>query len=113
VDCNFLKEITLEIDTVIVATKREKTNVLSSLFLKEIGLKRILTLSKSHDYNSLLLLSSGCSIINPNAITIETIIQKSRKGKITSVRSLKNQNIDIVEAQVTESCTHLGNSIKS
>ncbi len=112
-DCDFLKEITSEIDTAIVATKREKTNVLSSLFLKRFELKRILTLSKSHDYNSLLPLSSGCSIINPNAITIETIVQKSRKGKITSVRSLKNQSVDIVETHVTESCTHLGDSIKS
>lgn len=113
IDSNLLKEITSEIDTVIVATNKEKTNILSSLFLKQIGLKRILTLSKSHDYHELLPLSSGCSIINPNAITIETIINKSRKGKITSVQSLKNQNTDVIEAIVTESCTFIESSIQS
>ena len=112
-DFNFLKEITSGIDTAIVATNKEKSNILSSLFLKQIGVKRILTLSKSHDYNSLLPLNSGCSLINPSAITIETIIHKSRKGKITSIHSLKNQDTDIVEVHVTEACTHIGNSIKS
>jgi trk system potassium uptake protein TrkA len=110
---NFLREITTEINTAIIATDDEKVNILASLFLKQMGVKRILTLAKSIDYSKLLPLSSECFTINPNAITIEVIAQKSRKGKVTSVMQLKNQFADVVEARVTESCMHVGSPVKS
>jgi trk system potassium uptake protein TrkA len=112
-DYQFLKEVAQDIDTAIVASDKEKTNVLTSLFLKQTETKRILTLVKSHDYESLLPLSAECSLINPNAITIDVIVQKTRKGKITYVKQLRNKIADVVEAYVTESCTCVGNCVQS
>lgn len=108
-----IKEISDGINTAMVITDNDKVNVLSSLFLKQLGVKRILTLANNSSYESLLPIKKGCSIINPSEITINSILHKSRKGKISSVTSLKDQAADIVEANVTESCTHIGKSISS
>lgn len=108
-----IQEISSGINSAIVITDNDKVNVLSSLFLKQLETKRILTLANSSSYESLLPIKNGCSIINPSEITINSILHKARKGKVSSVTSLKHQLADIVEAIVTESCTHIGRSLVS
>ncbi|MDR2157873.1 MAG: Trk system potassium transporter TrkA [Holosporaceae bacterium] len=110
---DLLREISSGIDTAIVSTDHDAVNVLSSLLMKQFQVKRILTLAKSKSYDSLLPISSGCSVINPSAITIETIIQKSRNGKIISAIPLKNQTARVMEVEVTESFTGLEESLES
>ncbi|MDR1982770.1 MAG: Trk system potassium transporter TrkA [Holosporaceae bacterium] len=102
-----LQEISSDVDTAIVATDHDETNVLSSLFLKKFKVNRILALAKNKNYDSLLTINSGCSIVDPSAITIATIIKQSGNGKILSASYLKNQQVYIVEAEVTESCIYL------
>ncbi|MDR2794670.1 MAG: NAD-binding protein [Holosporaceae bacterium] len=110
----FLREISREIDVAIVSTNREKTNVLSSLFLKKFGVKKVLTLAKNHRYDLLLPVSDGCTVINPSAITIETILRSIRKKNIASVTALKNNaNWVVVETPVTELCARLGKGVMS
>jgi trk system potassium uptake protein TrkA len=110
-DHELLQEISSDMDTAIAATDNDEVNVLSSLFLRQFQIGRILTLSKSENYNSLLSVNSGCSIINPSAVTIESIVQKSRKGKITTTAPLKSAYV--IEAEVTESCANLGEPLES
>jgi len=99
-----LKEISFNIDTVIVATDHDKVNILSSLFFKQLNVGRILALSKSRNYDSLLTTDSGYSVIDPSIVTIEAIVQKTRKGKITSVMSFKSAHV--VGAEISESCAN-------
>jgi Trk K+ transport system NAD-binding subunit len=101
------------LDTAFVVTDHDKNNVLSSLFLKKFEVERILTLAKNKNYNSLLSTNSGCFIVDPSAITIATILKRADNGKILSSSYLKNQRAYIVEAEVTESCTHLNKVAKS
>ncbi|MDR3180150.1 MAG: NAD-binding protein [Holosporaceae bacterium] len=109
-----LREISCETDVAIVSTPREKTNVLASLFLKKIGVKRVLTLAKNYKYDLLLPLSAGCFVINSSAISIETILRSIKKENIISVTALKNNaNWVIVEAPVTELCACLGKGVLS
>ncbi|MDR2681542.1 MAG: NAD-binding protein [Holosporaceae bacterium] len=113
-DYDFLREISHGIDTAIVVTNSEKNNILVSLFLKKIGVKRVLTLAKNYKYDVLLPVSAGCSVINPSAITVETIVHGVRREDITSVIALKNNhNWVVVEAPVTESCSYLGKGVMS
>ncbi|GHU11091.1 Trk system potassium transport protein TrkA [Alphaproteobacteria bacterium] len=113
---DFLREIGTEIDMAIVLTGKEKTNILSSLFLKEIGVKRVLTLAKNHRYDVLLPIRAGCSVINPNVITIETVLHMTvRGGNIKSATTLKDCSATffVVEAVVTESSSLVGNEVLS
>ncbi|GHU18201.1 Trk system potassium transport protein TrkA [Alphaproteobacteria bacterium] len=110
---DFLREISTEMDVAIVLAGKEKTNILSSLFLKEIGIKRVITLAKNHRYDILLPISAGCSVINPSVITIETVLHMTVKGRnIKSVTALKGCiSMFVVEAVVTESCSLLGDRV--
>ncbi|GHT97790.1 Trk system potassium transport protein TrkA [Alphaproteobacteria bacterium] len=112
---DFLREISTEMDVAIVLTGKEKTNILSSLFLKEIGIKRVITLAKNHRYDILLSISAGCSVINPSVITIETVLHMTVKsGNIKSVTALKGcSSMFVIEAVVTESCALLGDRVLS
>lgn len=108
-----LKDAALQIDTAIVCTDDDKVNILSSLFLQQLNINRIITLSKDRNYDSLLLINPGNVIVNPNAITIETIIQKAKKSRIMSAELLKNEFSYFIIANVTESCSHIGQTIES
>jgi trk system potassium uptake protein TrkA len=110
---DMLREISSGMDTAIVVTDHDETNVLSSLFLKKFEVERILTLAKNKNYDSLLLANSGCAVVDPSAITMATIIQISGNGKILSAFYLKNQQIYVIEAEVTESCMHLNKVAQS
>jgi trk system potassium uptake protein TrkA len=108
-----LLEITHNIDTAIVATNTEKNNVLSTIFLQRFGIPRILTLSESKNYAFLFPLNGNSVLIDPSTISIEIMLRQLRHGKIKSVTSLRNQQGDVVEAIVTESCLSVGNEVKS
>lgn len=113
INYHLLSNINHNIDTVIVNTEQEKLNILTALFLKNIGIKRILVLTESNYYNPLIPLSSGYVDINTNSIIINTILQKFHKGKIKPGYQLKTPDAEIIEVTVTASCTHIGQSIKS
>ncbi|MDR2107628.1 MAG: Trk system potassium transporter TrkA [Holosporaceae bacterium] len=112
-DYNLLKNISSGIDTAITVTENDETNVLASLLLKQLGVKRGFTLAKSKNYEPLFLTDSGCSIVNPGTITVDTIIKRSRRGKIISRVPLKNSPSYVIKVEVTDSCTRLNETIES
>jgi trk system potassium uptake protein TrkA len=111
-DNDLLQEISADVNTAIVSTDNDEVNVLAALMLKQFQTERVLTLVKSRNFNSLLPIGSGCSIINPSAIAIETILQKSRDGHIISAIQLKNQDAYVIEAEAAESCVGLGETME-
>jgi trk system potassium uptake protein TrkA len=108
-----LMEITHDIDTAIVVTHTEKTNILSTIFLQQMGVPRILTLSGSKNYAFLFPADGDSVLIDPSSITIESMLHQLRHGRIRSVISLKNRRASVVEAMVTESCLSVGSKVKS
>jgi trk system potassium uptake protein TrkA len=110
---DFLKNVILDIDTVIIATGCDKTNVLTSLLLKQLGINRILTLAKSRNYDSLLPVSSGYSVIDPTTIAIDDITLKTHFRNMVSAVRLKNSSTYVVEINVSDSCIYLNEKIES
>lgn len=110
---SFLEEIISNINTAVVFTADDKTNVLSSLFLKKHKVNRILTVLKSNDFDILFSEKTGYSIINSSQIIIEKMLQKSRNGEIKTVQTLKGQIGNIVEALVSDSCAQTGHPVKT
>ncbi|MDR2781874.1 MAG: Trk system potassium transporter TrkA [Holosporaceae bacterium] len=111
-DSCLLREISSDVSTAVIATNSDKINVLSSLLLKQLNVKRVLTIMENRNYDSLLSVNSGCSIVDPISITTETIIQKTRRWNITSAIRLKNSSSYVIEVEVCESCSCLGAKIE-
>ncbi|MCR5224977.1 MAG: Trk system potassium transporter TrkA [Alphaproteobacteria bacterium] len=108
-----LKELALKTDTAAVLTDKDSTNVIAAQLLKQLGVNRVLALTKTNDYKSLLSEDSGCFGVNAHEITIQAITQKLSSGKTVSITELRDKTSNIVQATVTESCPSLGNTIES
>lgn len=108
-----LSELSSNMDTAAVLTDNDSTNILASQLLKQLGVNRVLSLTKTNDYKSLLSESSGCFGVNAHEVTIQAITQKLSSGKTVSVTELRDRSTNIVKATVTEACQCLGNTIES
>lgn len=107
-NAKFLQDSAANIDTALVATNDEKTNILTSLFLKNFAVPRVFALSSNKNYEQLLSAFSGANVINPNTIIVDNIVKQSRDINGLETITLLNQFACIVEATVSEACSYIG-----
>ncbi|MCW8862022.1 MAG: Trk system potassium transporter TrkA, partial [Rhodospirillales bacterium] len=73
-------------DTVVSVTNDDETNILSSLLAKQTGQsrQRVITLVNKGTYENLVTTLGIDVVVNPRAITVSTILQHVRRGRIHS-----------------------------
>lgn len=97
-------------DTFISVTNDDNTNIVSSLLAKNNGAKRVISLLNNMA-NSQFVQSLGVdSIINPNAITVSTILKAVRQHRMRSLYTIDG-GIEVVEAEISETSNIVGLSI--
>lgn len=111
-DCDCLASNCKWMDTVVLATGDEQVNVLSAMLLKDVGVHRVLSITSNMNYKKLLSPESGCSMVNPSSITIESIISNTRVGKLTTTVTLNREQVVLVRANVVPSCVCVGESLR-
>ncbi len=108
-DAEILTEANIaDTDTIICVTEDDKVNILAALLAKKEGAKRALILLNNMDYAPLVTSLGIDAVISPHAITVSTILQYVRQGQIRSVHSLKDGEIEIIEASATEMTSVIG-----
>lgn len=111
-DLEVLTEASVSNSEIVVSvTEDDKVNILSALLCKQQGAKRVLTLLNNMAHSGLVSSLGVDAIINPRNITVSTILQHVRKGRIQSVHSLGDEYGEIIEAEATESSQIIGLSI--
>ncbi|MCX7338766.1 MAG: Trk system potassium transporter TrkA [Alphaproteobacteria bacterium] len=98
-------------ETAISVTNDDKVNILASLLAKRCGAKRSFTLLNNINYSSLVTSLGVDSIINPRAITVSTILQHVRQGRIRSAHTLGDGYAEIIEAEARETSHIIGLSV--
>jgi trk system potassium uptake protein TrkA len=89
-------------ESVIAVTNDDETNILASLLAKRAGCRRSVTLINKSTYSSLVS-SLGIDVaVSPRAITVSTILQQVRRGRIRSVHSLREGFGELIEAEALE-----------
>ena len=106
-----LQEASINIDTAVIATNDDKTNVLTSLFLKKNNVSRILTLSNNREYDQLLNSDLLNIIMDPNVVTVNNIVKQSRDINNFETSTLFGQSLCVIEIKITEICPNVGNSL--
>lgn len=98
---NILEEVDISnAGTFIAITDDDEVNILSSLLAKRAGANKCMTLINNSTYSSLLN-NIGIDItIDPKLITISTILEKVRRGKIRSIYTLGNGYGEVIEAEI-------------
>ena len=112
-DNEILEEVNISsVGSVISVTNDDEVNVLSSLLAKRAGANESIALINNSSYISLLN-NIGIDItIDPKAITISTILQKIRRGKIRSLYSIGEGYGEVIEAEILESSSFVNKNIK-
>jgi trk system potassium uptake protein TrkA len=89
-------------ESVIAVTNDDEANILASLLAKRGGARRSVTLLNKKSYAALTPSLSLDVIVSPSAITVSSILQQVRRGRIRSVHSLRDNVGEIVEAEALE-----------
>jgi len=111
---DLLDEIGIKnMDMSISITNEDENNILSALLAKKICRNDIQTVSviNKQIYSSLVSNLGVDVIIDPNAITVSTILQHVRRGSVSSAYSLSSEFFELLEIEVLETSKIAGQSL--
>ena len=102
-DEGILKEAGInDTDEFVCLTNEDENNILLSLVAKQHNVNRTFALINRPIYNNMLANLGVDVIVNPNAVSVSTILQYIRKGQVKSIYSLKAQIGDLMEFEALE-----------
>jgi len=99
-------------ETVVAVTNEDEINILSSLLAKRHGAKRVITLVNNTTYKPLITDLGIDVVVTPETITVSTILQHVRRGRIRSVHSLGDGMGEIIELEALETSPLVGQKLK-
>ncbi|MCP5373534.1 MAG: Trk system potassium transporter TrkA [Hyphomicrobiales bacterium] len=95
-------------ETVVAVTNDDETNILASLLAKRHGSQRTITLLNKGTYESLVSTLGVDVVVSPRNITVSTILQHVRRGRIHSVHTLRDEFGELIEAEALETSSLVG-----
>ena len=112
-DPTLLKEANVDqCETVLCITNEDKVNILSALLAKQMGAKYSLSLLNNNEYRDMVLSLGVDAIINPRSITVSSILQYVRKGRLRSLRTIFEGNFEIIEALARQGSYAIGMTLE-
>ncbi len=101
-----------ETETVIAVSNDDEVNILSSLLAKRYGARRALALINNMSYGPLVG-SLGIDVaVSPRDITVSTILQHVRRGRIRAVHSIREGLAEVIEAEALETSPLVGTPLR-
>ncbi len=108
-DPNILEEANVaETEAVVAVTNDDETNILSSLLAKRFGSQRAITLINKRSYEPLITSLGVDVVVTPRNITVSTILQHIRRGRIHSVHTLREGFGELIEAEALATSSLVG-----
>ncbi len=99
-------------DTVVAISNDDEVNILTSLLAKSYGCQRAVTLINKASYGLLVGPLGIDTVVSPRAITVSTILQHVRRGRIRSVHSINEGFGEVIEAEALETSSLVGVPIR-
>ncbi len=102
-DRDIMEEANISRTEVMVAvTDDDEANILGSLLAKQDGCKRVISLVNKNTYGSIINSLGIDAVVSPRSITVSSIMQHIRRGRIRSLYTLKDSIAEIIEAEVCD-----------
>ncbi|MCG8356983.1 MAG: Trk system potassium transporter TrkA [Kiloniellales bacterium] len=95
-------------ETVVAVSNDDEVNILASLLAKRYGCQRSVTLVNKTSYGPLIGTLGIDTVVSPRSITVSTILQHVRRGRIRSVHTLWEGFGELIEAEVMETSSLVG-----
>lgn len=112
-DTDILEEANVRrAEGIVAVSNDDEVNILSSLLAKRYGCSRAVTLVNKTSYGPMVSSLGIDTVVNPRAITVSSILQFVRRGRIRSVHSLSDGFGELVEAEALETSSLVGVPIR-
>jgi trk system potassium uptake protein TrkA len=89
-------------EAVIAVMNHDESNILVSMLAKQNGCERAIALINSQSFMPLVANLGIDTIVNPRAITVSTILQHIRRGRIKAAHSLRDGFAEILEVEALD-----------
>jgi trk/ktr system potassium uptake protein len=99
-------------DTVAGLTDDDETNIFSALLAKRHGATRAIILLNNSTYEPLLSTLGIDVVVSPRNITVSSILQHVRRGRIHAVHTLREGFGELIEAEALETSSLVGSPLK-
>lgn len=111
-DVDILKEANAKLaDKVVAVTSEDKVNILASLLAKRQGTAQAMALINDSSYSTLIPSLDIDSVISPKALTVSSILQYVRRGRIRTVHSIRDNVGEVIEAEAVNTSGILGMTV--
>ncbi len=108
-----LEEANVDLSEMAVSvTDSDEVNILSALLAKRQGVGRTVALLNTTGYAALVGNLGIDVVVNPRAITVSTILQHVRRGRIRQVHSLREGLGEIMEGDAPENSSLCGAELR-
>jgi trk system potassium uptake protein TrkA len=108
-DTDILEEANVaNTETIIAVTDNDEVNVLAAVLAKRHGCLRAVSLINASTYAPLISPLGIDASVSPREITVSTILQHIRRGRIRSVYSLLAGEAEVIEAEAMETSPLVG-----
>ena len=95
-------------DLMVAVTNNDQVNILSSVMAKRLGCRANLVLLNNPSYHDLTKAVGIDAFVNPSAVTISSVLQHVRRGRIRAVHSVHEGAAEIIEAEALETSPLVG-----
>ncbi len=108
-DAEILEEANVKAtETIVAVSNDDEVNILASLLAKRFGCRRSITLINKPTYTPLMGNLGIDAVVSPRAITVSTILQHVRRGRVRSVHTLSDGFGEIIEVEALETSGLVG-----
>ncbi|MDH3240471.1 MAG: Trk system potassium transporter TrkA [Alphaproteobacteria bacterium] len=95
-------------EAVVAVTNEDEVNILASLLAKRYGSQKAMTLINNTTYSPLVTTLGIDVVVSPRAITVSTILQHIRRGRIRAAYAVHDGFAEVMEAEAMESSDLVG-----
>ena len=112
-DSDLLDEANVaETETIVAVTDNDEVNVLVSVLAKRHGCLRALTLVNAVAYGPLVSPLGIDASVSPRELTVSSILQHVRRGRVRSVYSLRGGEAEVLELEALETSPVVGQPLR-
>lgn len=112
-DLEILEEINVQsAEAVVAVTNDDEVNILSALLAKRQGCPRVIALINNQAYVNLVGWLGIDAVVSPRVITVSSILQHVRRGRIRGVYTIYEGSGEIIEADALETSSLVGKPLR-
>lgn len=99
-------------ETIVTVTNDDEANILASLLAKRQGAERAIVLVNRADYGPLIGQLGIETVVSPRAITVSSILQHVRHGRIRAAHTVGESIGEVVEIEVMATSAIAGQTLR-